>query len=840
MEKIHAAVHPDDRIRWMESIEQAPIDKMSEGTCIRIFWPDGSSRSLQCGFKKEVDGSGTPVSILGIMIDNTSFSEQWSLSERARHLMHEAQLLAQLGSWVWNIDEDWMEFSEGAWRFAESEPRARISLKDSLGLVHPEDRDRVRESAERVARSNSPGEIELEYRVLGSKGTIRQVLQRSRDLPRGDGSTRFRLGTVLDVTAIRNAEDQIRRHIQLLREAQILGKAGYWVWRIETGRFEISDSLREMIGMPGAKDLSMEDVFRLVHPDDRAKVRASILNAESSGGEKSLEYRICLESGQIRNIVQRSRPYESPVLEGGKARLGTMVDVTDIRRAEAQSKQAQWIAESALRMAKAGSWFWDPQEKQIFWSSELYQLSGVKSDTILTFEYWHTLIHAEDLNEFILNEKKKFSGVEQGGLFFRMKRPDNGEVRYFEMRGQWTDKVGSDGKIFFAINLDVTERRKDEEAKRQAQKLEAIGRLAGGVAHDFNNLLTVMLGHAEELNAHAPNDRLHQILKAGSLGAALTQRLLAFSRQAVVRPQKIEISQVIKGMGELLERLLGEDVRIEYDLKASADLVSADIGQIEQIILNLAINARDAMPEGGLLRLRTRVVGEVPEDAIPNESPVQRLVGENFVMLSIEDNGLGMSPDVFDHLFEPFFTTKEPGRGTGLGLSTILGILAGGQGRIRVQSCEGKGTCFEVYWPQESEDAKVDDLNSNLSQKISSSKGRVGVVEDNPELRKLLVEMLASADYEVEVFATAMEAVDCPQKKAEVLDLLITDMVMPGFSGQLVAEKLRSLKPELPVLFISGYPRMDLGEDLNGGYLQKPFTRGQLIEAVGQCLLQSS
>jgi two-component system, cell cycle sensor histidine kinase and response regulator CckA len=851
-----AAIHPEDRAQTETLVAKAMQEGVAVRTALRVLWPNGQCRHIQSEGMVLRNQEGRAIRMLGYLVDITDYKEQGERSQRTQQLLHEAQLLADVGSWIWNLDEGWMEWSEGAWRIAGEPMRPRISLLDSLSIIHPDDAEHVRQAAERVMRDPATGEIVLEYRILRKDGSVRQILQRSRNLAAG-GSSRLRLGTVLDVTETRRADEALQRSIQLLNEAQHLGKAGYWIWYLETGMFEWSDSLAEIVGLSRGATANLHELLLRVHSDDVENLKAEIAEMLATGGERVTEYRIVLPHGEVRHLMQRSRPFESTLLGKGQIRFGTIVDVTELRRAEEQSIQARFVAESALRLAKAGSWVYDPTGPSVQWSDELYHLMGVPLGMRVTPAFFHSLVHPDDLAQVIEMEHAALESRAKNGGSFRVIRPDTLEIRHFEMQGHWVQRASGEDKVYIGINIDVTERRKQEEAHRQAHKLEAIGRLAGGVAHDFNNLLTVMLGHAEEMHVQSPNARLEQILKAGSLGAALTQRLLAFSRQAVVRLQSVDVSQVAQSMGALLDRLLGEDIAIQYSLAASDAQVSADVGQIEQVILNLAINARDAMPDGGVLRIETAVVAEPPPEAAPipelpegaNHGPGGMQTLRPHVMLAVEDTGTGMGPEVLARLFEPFFTTKEPGKGTGLGLSTVFAIVTEAKGRIAVHSAAGKGTRFEAYWPVErpaerpaeraaesgeSETSARPTLLPESAHAQPKGKGRVAVVEDNYELRQLLVEMLASGGFEVQPFTTAFEAVEAPAHLIQTLDLLVTDMVMPGMHGQVVAQRLRQHNSDLPVLFISGYPRIDIAGDLDGAFLQKPFTRGQFLATVGQ------
>lgn len=390
------------------------------------------------------------------------------------------------------------------------------------------------------------------------------------------------------------------------------------------------------------------------------------------------------------------------------------------------------------------------------------------------------------------------------------------------------------------IFYDVTDRKAIEEQLRESQKMEAIGRLAGGVAHDFNNLLTSIIGFTELTRRETPQDDprrtdLDEILHAAERAASLTRQLLAFSRRDVLQPQPIELNAIIKGTLEMIRRLMGEDVKVISDLDAELPTVHADPGQIDQIIMNLVVNARDAMPEGGSLTIQTRrvVLSDDSAAAHPGAKP-----GE-YGKLSITDTGHGMDAATQERMFEPFFTTKEPGKGTGLGLATVYGIVSQTDGFIEVESEPDSGTAIHVYLPLDGATAEHPEPVSPSSESADGSE-RILVVEDDPAVRSLCRNVLERKGYSVLTATSGDEALQRCRSSPVPIDLLVTDLVMPEMNGRELARQFATLHPGARVLFMSGYAddRVMRWGDLEPGldWLQKPFTPHELAARVRQAL----
>ena len=385
---------------------------------------------------------------------------------------------------------------------------------------------------------------------------------------------------------------------------------------------------------------------------------------------------------------------------------------------------------------------------------------------------------------------------------------------------------------------DITERRAREEQYQQAQKMETVGRLAGGVAHDFNNMLTAILGYCDLVSdSFEPADSrradIAQIHKAATTAAALTAQLLAFSRKGIVDPTTLDVSAVVDGMLPMLRRLIGEDVAIEIELGDAAGHVVADRSQIEQIIMNLALNARDAMPGGGTLIIGTAAV-DLDERVAHAHPPLE---AGRHAALTVADTGVGMTPDVKARIFEPFFTTKAEGRGTGLGLASVHGIIVRSGGAIAVESAVGAGSTFTVYFPQTA--APLPAPTAPASRLVQAGTETVLVVEDAPELRSLIERFLSRQGYTVLMAADADEALRlCDEFPG--IDVLLTDVVLPGTSGPDLSRRLVESRPGLKVIFMSGYAEdtiVQRGVLLPGlAFLSKPFTARQLCLKVRQTL----
>jgi PAS domain S-box-containing protein len=396
-------------------------------------------------------------------------------------------------------------------------------------------------------------------------------------------------------------------------------------------------------------------------------------------------------------------------------------------------------------------------------------------------------------------------------------------------------------QVVHCYGVDVTDMLNLEAQFRHAQKLESVGQLAAGVAHDFNNILTVIQGYADCLIARSSSDAstgkaLKQISDAARRAAALTRQLLMFSRKQVIQPKVLDLNVVLQNLVNMLPRLLGDDIVLEFDYASSLPQLEADTGMLEQIVMNLAVNSRDAMPKGGKLFVGTSRV-EIDEDYV-SQHPESR--AGTFVCLTVTDTGCGMDRQTLDRVFEPFFSTKEVGKGTGLGLATVYGIVKQHRGWIEVSSQVGCGTTFKIYFLAVAWESGTTAESSTVHRAVRGGKETILLVEDEPVLRELVREVLSQYEYRVIEAASGVEALKAWDGHDGQIDLLLTDMVMPeGMTGSEVAAQLRKRKPELKVIFTSGYSAEVMGKDISQSdiaFLSKPYLPSQLAQLVRQCL----
>lgn len=449
-------------------------------------------------------------------------------------------------------------------------------------------------------------------------------------------------------------------------------------------------------------------------------------------------------------------------------------------------------------------------------------------------------IHPDDRGKVIeAAEQAKRSG--QGKrVEYRMRHKDGSWVSLESTASVVRDRNGQVQKLVI-VNRDITERKQLEQQLQVAQKVEAIGRLSGGIAHDFNNILGVIIGYTEALQKrmqpeNAFRDAIDEIQSAAKRAASLTQQLLAFSRKQVLEPKILNLNVVVRDMETMLGSLVGEHIQLSFAMSGSPAMVKGDRTQLEQVILNLSVNARDAMPQGGNLAIET---AKLEIDEANPARPAYMLPG-SYVLLRVVDTGCGMTREVQAHIFEPFFTTKEKGKGTGLGLATVYGIVKQSGGYILVNSKPAKGSTFEIYLPLIEAPAEIAKESRAPVERLRKNEATVLLVEDEASLRKLTRDVLQEIGYTVHEAVDAKQALEIANKKQEI-GVLLCDVVMPGMSGPALADALAISHPGTRVLFMSGYPYGEIAKqgilDPGVAILRKPFTRDELILRVEEVLM---
>jgi PAS domain S-box-containing protein len=645
---------------------------------------------------------------------------------------------------------------------------------------------------------------------------------------------------VRDVTQRRQAEEVL--HSTMAHHRALLEAAVDGILTIDAkGTIQSVNPAVEKIFGYGEEELLGRNVSVLMSAADRGR-HDGYLERYHRTGEKRI-------IGSGREVVGRRRSGELfPVdLAVSELRVGDRVgfvgilrDITDRREMEEALRRERDFAESLVETAQAIVLVLDPQGRVVRFNRYMESLTGYTLEELQGKDWFSTILPEGEQEAVRQLFRSSVSGTAAVGNLNPILTRD-GKERMVE----WYDTTLRDGEGgvagILAVGLDVTERIRLEERFRQAQKMEAVGRLAGGVAHDFNTLLGSIIGYSELLLGRLPEGSaeihpVHQIHRGAQRGAALTRQLLAFSRRQVVQPVPLNLNSVVTGMEDMLRRLIGEDIRFNHRLDSQLGTVLADAGQLEQVVMNLTVNAVDAMPSGGDLTLHTRRADhrQVREECSLEVNP------GHYALLIVEDTGHGIDPEVRHHIFEPFFTTKERGKGTGLGLSTVYGILQQSGGGITVDSAVGQGTQFKIYLPEAEGEPVTPEPTVPQPPTVPGRSEAILLVEDDEMFLELLTEVLTTAGYSVTATSDPLRAEALAEGLAEAPRLLISDMVMPGLSGNRLANRLVERFPELRVLLMSGYTDEALevrGVDTMGlHFIQKPFSTRRLVDVVRQIL----
>ena len=628
------------------------------------------------------------------------------------------------------------------------------------------------------------------------------------------------------------SEEALRESQQLLAQMQHIARIGTWAWDVGTDTINWSDELFRLYGLePQSFVISYDTFLPLIHPDDRAMVDGIVRGAFETRQPFAFDYRILWPDGSLRWLHGRG---DVVVDDDGRVvrMVGSSQDITNRKQTESELRQQAHILETISDAVIVTDIYgivseWNPAAERIFGYSKaemlgqpLQRISGVDNLPAL---------------EQQLSEAFKRYGRWAGELPFRGKDDIRGVADVIVAVQR--DAQGRASSII-SVSRDVTERKRLEAQLQQSQKMEAVGRLAGGIAHDFNNMLTAVKGYTEflleDLDQRDPRRTdVQEIAKASDRAASLTRQLLAFSRKQVLQPRPIDLNEVVEAMEKMLRRLIGEDVHVVTRLDPDLRLVEADPSQVEQVVMNLAVNARDAMPTGGILTIETRnaTLDKVEADWVAKPG--------SYAVLSISDTGIGMDAATRAQIFEPFFTTKPVGQGTGLGLSTVYGIVTQSGGHVSVYSEPGQGSTFKVYLPH----VRAPEIGPVLGPAVlrfPRGSETIVLVDDDEGVRAVARRILQRAGYTVLSAPDGVEAMRMIAEAGGRVDLVVTDVVMPGIGGRDLVTHVRDTYPDLRVLFVSGYTEEGIRRhgvlDTESAFLEKPFTAERLAQKVREVL----
>jgi len=654
--------------------------------------------------------------------------------------------------------------------------------------------------------------------------------------PRGD--IQGAIGIALDVTERTRAEEAVRRLTDRLLLATQASGVGIWELDARTGAMIWDDRMREIYGWAAPTPVTQDVWYALIHPEDRARVRSERSGAFAEGCKLHLEFRIVRPDGQTRLI--RSQGVLERDAAGQVVRaVGMNLDITDIRRIEReQAKLAMAVGQSAEVTVIT-----DPNGRIEYVNPAFERTTGYRRDEVLGRTPAILKSGRQDGDFYAGLWSTIRAGRTWTGHFVNRRK----DGTLYEADATVSPVVDAAGTIenFVAEMRDVTQERMLEEQLRQAQKMESIGRLAGGIAHDFNNNLQTILGFCELLLLHRPESDperadILEVQKAAQHARGVTSQLLAFGRRQLIQPKDLDLNAMIGEQHELLTRTLGEDIRLELRLGADIGRARADPAQIQQVLLNLVINARDAMPSGGRLLVAT----SRREFEADDEQPGSDIRRGRYVCLSVCDTGTGMSPETVAHLFEPFFTTKDTGKGTGLGLAVVHGIVKQHEGWIHVYTESGQGSEFKIFLPAVDRPKGRDTAVEAPGGAAPRGRGeRILLVEDEPGPRLVAVRVLRDHGYHVMEAGNAADARRGFQESPPV-DLVISDVVLPDGNGVELVLAFRETRPGLPVVMMSGYAderaRWPEIRDRRLPFLLKPFSVAELLDAVARTLAGSA
>ena len=620
-----------------------------------------------------------------------------------------------------------------------------------------------------------------------------------------------------------------------LRQAIRVGHIGIFDHDHATDVIFWSLELRQMYGWDPEEPATMAKIVSHIHPDDVVRVVAAAQRAHDPDGDGAfdIEHRIHDRRGRLRWVLTRSRTHFGSV--AGRRRptrtIGAVQDVTDRRTAEERSR----VLDTVLSSSTQAIAITDPSGTLTFANVALQRLWGYSDRESLLgrslFELWKTTDEPTAALAQI-----RTTGMQQ--VEMPATRVDGTRFDLGITAEAVCDANGALTQVLVTFS-DVSNRKQLEGQLMQAQKMESVGRLAGGIAHDFNNLLTVITGGLEISLAALPSDHssrghLLEVADAAQSAAGLTRHLLAFSRKEIIAPRVLDLNEVLHRAERMILRLIEEDIELQTICGQDVTPICFDPGQVEQIIVNLAVNARDAMPNGGRLTIETSNV-RIDDDYAATHLGARPGA---YVLLTVSDTGAGMSEEVREHLFEPFFTTKGPGEGTGLGLAMVYGAVQQNGGRIDVYSELNRGTTFKIYLPAAKGAPEQPAARPAIT--VQTHSAVVVLVEDDVRVRKLANIALARLGYEVHPFASGADALGGLPSLSPCPALLITDVIMPGMNGRVLAEKVTALVPTIRVLFVSGYTEdliVDRGVLKKGiEFLAKPYSVEQLARRVREIL----
>ena len=801
-------------------------------------------------------------------------------TRKSQAALSEAESIAGTGTFIWTIKDDSLWWSDNMYRIAGLKPNGdNLDLRTFIDrCVHPEDKEnfekRVREAAK------SPASKEMEYRIVRPDGEVRVIHSAGRFIYDNDGRASVCIGANRDVTEQKQDQDRLKEAFEETKSREfqmaMLSNSAQAVMEARSFEAAAKGVFEACLRATGAtagyvtlldKEKNESKALLLETGNKKCSVARDTpmplrgLREKAHKGKKAIvenDFSSCKDSSLLPNgHAELSCVLLAPLIIDGKA-VGTLAiankpsgfikddeklvlafaqqlaiayrnDQDNEALLESEYKYRTYVDSSPVAIIIA-----EEDGAIIDANSAACMMYERRRDELLSASVFDLAISNGTENVEHIVEKLQSEGAFSGEM--KLQRPGDSEIEISLRARSLTD-----GRYLIYCS-DITERVSLESQLRHAQKMEAIGRLAGGIAHDFNNILHTMIGYSELLIEELETDKELQdfsseILHGAEHAASLTRQLLAFSRRQVLKLENTNLNDVITSLSKMLIRVIGEDINVEFELEQGLRAIRADRGQMEQVLMNLAVNARDAMPSGGQLTVRTENIFCDFEESLSKSW----IKPGRYVLLSVSDNGLGMDTETMAQVFEPFFTTKEVGRGTGLGLATVHGIITQHKGTIDVFSQLNEGTTFRLFLPV-AEGAVVEEQKEDLvlNKNIQRGDELILFVEDDAKVRKLTCRILENAGYRVLQSINGEDALEVYDTHKEDIDIVISDVVMPILSGPQMYEKIKAQNPKLRFLFASGYSSRGILSNFvkenSVEFIQKPYAPAILLHKVREIL----